>query len=182
VGVDPSAEMLAQLAARGTSVRAQRGPAERLELPDESFDFVYSVDVLHHIRDRAAAFSEAARVLRPGGRVCTATDSEQQIRRREILKRYFPEALEVELARYPRLELVEYEMLRAGFDVTAEEELELSSQVTDATPFKNKAYSYLLYLSDAAFARGLAELEADLQRGPVPYVSRYVMLWGYRPA
>jgi ubiquinone/menaquinone biosynthesis C-methylase UbiE len=33
------------------------------------------VDVVHHITDRRKAFSEAARVLRPSGRLCIVTDS-----------------------------------------------------------------------------------------------------------
>src|SRR3712207_7697189 len=41
------------------------GRAEGLPVPDASFDLVYSVDVIHHVGDRPAAFREAARVLRP---------------------------------------------------------------------------------------------------------------------
>ena len=42
--------------------------AERLDLPDNSFDVVYSHGVLHHTPDTAAAIKEIHRVLRPGGR------------------------------------------------------------------------------------------------------------------
>lgn len=82
VGVDPSAEMLEQLRARGSDVATLHNAAECLELPDSSFDFVYSVDVVHHLEDRSAAFAEVTRVLRPGALVATVTDSEQVIRNR----------------------------------------------------------------------------------------------------
>ncbi len=75
-GTDPSAEMLAQAEARSGQVQLSRGSAEALEFPAASFDLVFSVDVIHYVGDRTRFFQEAARVLRPGGKVCTVTDSE----------------------------------------------------------------------------------------------------------
>ena len=71
------------------------------------------------------------RLLRPGGRVCTVTDSEEIIRRREILSGYFPETVEVELARYPRIAHLESWMAAAGLVaievVTVEQPYEVTS-------------------------------------------------------
>jgi ubiquinone/menaquinone biosynthesis C-methylase UbiE len=68
---DISPGMLAALeenAARlGLEVRTAAAEAETLPFPDESFDLVFGHAVLHHIPDLAQAFSEFARVLRPGG-------------------------------------------------------------------------------------------------------------------
>lgn len=44
------------------------GNAERLPFPDEVFDCVCSMGVLHHVPDTAKAVSEIYRVLKPGGR------------------------------------------------------------------------------------------------------------------
>ena len=50
------------------------GDAERLPLPDASFDRVSSNGVLHHTPDMPAALREIRRVLRPGGRRgCSST-------------------------------------------------------------------------------------------------------------
>jgi SAM-dependent methyltransferase len=182
VGVDPSREMLEQLRARGGDVTTLQNPAERLELASERFDLVYSVDVIHHIQDRRRAFDEAFRVLREGGRIVTVTDSEWIIRHREILAVYFPETVEVELARYPRMERLHEEMLGAGFVDLHEEMVEHAYELTDATAFREKVFSSLLYLNEEAFSRGLAKLETDLARGPVRYTSRYALLWGEQPA
>jgi SAM-dependent methyltransferase len=49
------------------SVSLVRGDACKMHFPDESFDMIYSAAVLHHVATPAAALSEMARVLRPGG-------------------------------------------------------------------------------------------------------------------
>lgn len=48
---------------------ARRCPPERLDQPDASADLVIIPNLVHHVRDQAGMFSEAHRVLRPGGRV-----------------------------------------------------------------------------------------------------------------
>ena len=74
-GVDASADMLAGAAAR---VHARRlddrvelceGDAVALRLPSESADFVVAVQTYSYVPDVTAAIAEAARVLRPGGRI-----------------------------------------------------------------------------------------------------------------
>ncbi len=68
---DISPGMLATLeenaASLGLEVRTAAAEAETLPFTDESFDLVVGHAVLHHIPDLAQAFSEFARVLRPGG-------------------------------------------------------------------------------------------------------------------
>ena len=180
VGIDPSAEMLEQLRARSSDVTLLQNSAERLELPAESFDLVYSVDVIHHVEGLAAAFDEAARVLRPGGRVATITDSEWVIRNR-LQSHYFPESIDVELQRYPSMVRLRAEMARAGLQDVREELVEHQYELTSADSYRAKVYSSLLYISDEAFQRGLQRLEADLQRAPVVGIARYVLLWGRKP-
>jgi SAM-dependent methyltransferase len=50
------------------NIRIERGAAEGLPFPDESFDFVASRYSAHHWRDFRAGLREARRVLKPGGR------------------------------------------------------------------------------------------------------------------
>jgi SAM-dependent methyltransferase len=177
-GVDPSPEMLAKLRQRDSSIEAMDGRAEALDLPSESYDLLYSVDVIHHVRDRAAAFAEAFRVVAAGGSLCTVTDSEWILKNRAPLSVYFPETVDVELRRYPRIESLREEMERAGFVRLREDVVEHSSLLCDSSAYRDKVFSSLLRLDDEAFRRGLARMDADLARGPIPSVARYLVLRG----
>ena len=76
VCTDISPGMLATLGANadelGLEVETIAGDAERLALPDESFDLVFGHAVLHHLPDLPRAFAEFHRVLRPGGTLAFA--------------------------------------------------------------------------------------------------------------
>jgi ubiquinone/menaquinone biosynthesis C-methylase UbiE len=75
VAVDRSAEML-QAARRRLrdrpNVEVRRGDLEALPIDDATLDAATLVLVLHHAPDPAAILADAARVLRPGGRLLVA--------------------------------------------------------------------------------------------------------------
>lgn len=177
-GVDPSPDMLARAIERQSAVIFSDGRAEELPFKDSRFDLVYSVDVIHHVKDRPASYREAARVLRPDGLVCTVTDSEEIIRGRAPMARYFPEIVPVELARYPSMSELHAAMQAAGFGDYREEVVEVRGEVRDIQGYRDKAFSSLHLISPEAFARGLARMETDLLRGPLEYIGRYVLVWG----
>jgi demethylmenaquinone methyltransferase/2-methoxy-6-polyprenyl-1,4-benzoquinol methylase len=69
IGVDYSAGMLAMAHRRGINAEFVRVDALELPLPDASADRYVSAFALRNFADLAPAFAEAARVLRPGGRI-----------------------------------------------------------------------------------------------------------------
>lgn len=71
LGIDISEPMLARAvrAESGPQVGFLRADAQRLPLRDDTVDAAVSIAVLQLIPDPAAALSEIARVLRPGGRL-----------------------------------------------------------------------------------------------------------------
>ncbi len=73
-GIDQSAGQIAeaerQAAPRGCRARFQTADAERLPWPDGTFDFAYSINVVHHVTPidkRSRVLAEIVRVLKPGG-------------------------------------------------------------------------------------------------------------------
>jgi SAM-dependent methyltransferase len=178
-GLDPSIEMVARAHARG--LYCMLGRAETLGFAGGIFDLVFSVDVIHHVSQEAAFYREAARVLRPGGWLCTVTDSAEMIRRREILSGYFPETVEIELARYPRVSQLAVWMHAAGLEALRVTAVEESYEVTSAQPFQDRAYSSLHLISEKAWRAGVERLERDLARRPVQGVARYACVWGRKP-
>lgn len=177
-GVDPSEQMLAMANARTSNAHFRIGSAEGLDFPGEIFDLVFSVDVIHHVSDRAAYFQEAYRVLKRGEEVCTVTDSEEIIRNRQPLSVYFPETVTVDLGRYLRISDLQAMMVRAGFGSLEEKVVEFSYSLTDIQEYRDKAFSCLHLIPAAAFERGLERMEHDLSAGSIPGVSRYLLLWG----
>ena len=191
-GVDPSREMLRLAAsdaglprnrksAAARSVTYLPGRAEDLPLPDRQFDLVYSVDVIHHIEDRDAAAREMLRVLKPGGLAMVVTESEDDLRHRTPHVTYFPEIVEVELERYPRLETIERELEAAGLEIGAEIAVSRPRPIEDIAPFRDKAFSSLHLIGDDAFESGLARMTEALKRGPLPGDSRYTIVSARRP-
>lgn len=177
-GIDPSKAMLAQARSRSTAVNFQPGRAESLDFPAGYFDLVFSVDVIHHVCDRARYFQEACQVLKPGGQICTVTDSEWIIRHRQPLSVYFPETVDPELKRYPSIAQLRELMVAAGFNHIVETMVEWAYALTDIRAYRDKAFSTLYLISKTAFQCGLARMEQDLQKGSIQGLSRYMLVWG----
>jgi SAM-dependent methyltransferase len=176
-GFDPSAQMLAKASPRSSAVRFSQASAESFDFSPENFDLIFSVDVIHHVQNRPAYFQRAWNQLKSGGQICTVTDSEWIIRHREPLSVYFPETIDVELARYPRIEDLKTMLSETGFSQIQEKMVEFRGQLVDIQPYRDRAYSSLHLISDQAFSTGLARMENDLQSGPIVWAPRYTMLW-----
>jgi ubiquinone/menaquinone biosynthesis C-methylase UbiE len=130
-GLDPSGVMLSTARSKQPQFTWICAPAENLGLTDLQFDFVFNVDAVHHFQDRARVFRGIAHVLLPTGSVCTATDSEEIIRNRAPLSIYWPETIELELSRYPRVNMLETELRAAGFVNLRYKEVSATGWLTD---------------------------------------------------
>ncbi len=193
-GVDPSREML-QIARHsndsgqpeqgrelaGMTVTFVEGAAERLPLPDGTFDLAFSVDVIHHIQPRDEAAREMYRVLKPGGIAVIATESEGDIRHRTPQVTYFPETIGIELQRYPTIGVIERELADAGFTVADAISVSMPHTVDDLRSYRDKAFSSLHLIPVEAFVAGIARMERGLLQGPIQGNRRYTMVVARRP-
>jgi SAM-dependent methyltransferase len=86
--LDPNPEMLERAAAKG--LRVARGEATALPFADASFDAAMLVSMLHHVPAWPDALAEAARVVRPRGRVAVMLWTREHIEEVTWLTEYFP--------------------------------------------------------------------------------------------
>jgi len=88
--LDRSPAMLLDGRSRGAPAElAAAGDAQALPFRDDSFDALLAAHMLYHVPDRPRALAEMRRVLRPGGRLCVATnDWTHLIELRELASRF----------------------------------------------------------------------------------------------
>jgi len=177
MGIDPSKGMIGQAKQRDNRVGFFVGSVDNLNFAGGSFDFVFSVDVIHHLPDRIRYFSEAYRALKPGGLLATLTDSKETIRKRMPLAFYFPEIIEHELKRYPDIGEMRQYSCDAGFQVVREEVVETPCTLNSIESYRKKAFSCLKLISQESFIKGIERMERDLEAGPIQRVSRNFVLW-----
>ncbi|MFG2222723.1 methyltransferase domain-containing protein [Streptomyces sp. NPDC048644] len=185
LGVDPFDDMLKVAASHEADLELRVGRAEEiaaLDLPEASLDLIFSVDMIHYVREPARYFAGAFKALKPGGVLCTATDSEWIIRNRIPVAQHFPATIKVELERHHPIDALLTALDDAGFVEGQQRLFESAYELTDATKYREKAFSSLHLISAEAFETGLASLTAELARGPIAANNRTCAVLARRPA
>jgi 2-polyprenyl-3-methyl-5-hydroxy-6-metoxy-1,4-benzoquinol methylase len=154
-GVDLSDYAVSEGRKRGIA-NLQVSGGESLPFPDDSFDFVTSVDVIEHMPHAAAAamVAELRRVLRPGGLAFVATPNF----RTNAYWNQFAEAFEDKDKTHVNYQSVE--SLRAYFDGWT------SCELYGDTPFKEQFHAF-----DVSGAFGRSFLKWPLVRKVARYVT-----------
>jgi SAM-dependent methyltransferase len=170
LGLDLSAGMLARARSKLEGVGLVRGDAARLPFATGGFDMVLSTYVLHHLGRPADFYAEAARVLRPGGRLVLLTAGHEQIRA-HFLIRFFPRFGEIDCARFPTLGSVREGLRASGLRPAAEREIPVAEYAVDRDYLRRvrrRHISTFELMGDGEFAEGLERLTAWVEsyRGP----------------
>jgi hypothetical protein len=53
-------------------------------------------------------------------------------------------------------------------------------ELSDIRPYEDRVFSCLQLIPERAFRDGIERMRRDLAEGPLPCVSRYLLLWGTR--
>ena len=166
VGVDAEARMLDVARVKDAAARVEwlRGSAYRLPLPNRAAALVLMVMVVHLLRQRVRAFTEARRVLRRGGRLSVWTFTPRHVAD-FYLNAYFPSIADIDRPRFPSVEVLDAELHRAGFDeVRAEVRDEVRrmeiAEVVDRV--RGRYISTLSMLPPLEYRLGLQRLEEQL--------------------
>jgi SAM-dependent methyltransferase len=166
IAVEPSRSMVTQR--EGPDVAWIIGAAEALPLADASADLAFVSMTYHHFRAPADAVAELKRVLRAGGWVVLRTATRETLLAFEWL-RFFPESLEIDLARMPTREALRDTFTAAGFSVWRHDVVQHTMATSYAEyldKIRERPFSSLQLLPDDVFERRLAELEAHCRTGP----------------
>ena len=158
-GIDASRQMLKEAPAHRRTTYVQ-GHGARLPFSERSLGMIFSVNVVHHIADIEGYLRETFTALAPGGVLCTATDSEAMILRRDPLSRYWPST------GFRSIEVCDG---RSDFSIP------------EIGPYRDRAYSCLQLISERDFNRGLRAMQTDLRAGPLKGTSELAFVTGVRP-
>lgn len=104
------------------------------------------------------------------------------IRNRRPFALYFPETVRVDLERYPTLAALRHILQDAGFSTIRQRSVKFTFLHPDIQDFRDQAYSCLHLIPEDGFSRGMQRMEQDFLQGPIPWNSRYLMLWGSKQA
>ncbi len=176
-GFDASERMLEVARSRTSDVIFSSGDADRaFPYTDEFADGLFCVDVIHHLRNLPRFFSEAYRVVLPGGPLLIVTDSEDDMRRRS-LTRFFPDTLNVDLTRYPSIDTLRRLGVRSKFSRARVGNISAVVPIDDTLidQLAQRCSSSLRLISEEAHQRGLQLLREAAASGK-SWVSRYTTL------
>ena len=170
-GIEPSPEMAAIARTRVSTVKV--APAEQLPFKDGWFERAVMWLVVH-LFDRPQAFTEAARVLGPEGRLVVATFEPEHFER-YWLNRFFPSLEEIDRARFPEPAALQKELEGAGFGSTRLLSLTQTASIGRQAALervRGRFISPLQLLDEEEYQAGLERMEAEL-----PEQSSYALEW-----
>jgi len=183
VGLDLSLGMLREASVKSDSFPVIQSPADVLPFSDDSFQFVFMTEVVHHLPDVDKTISETFRILRDPGSLCIVTQAHRQIEGR-MTSRFFPGTIEVDQARYPDIDVLEGSMHSAGFHrVDLQEYTFRPVRLAEdyLMTVSKRGYSMLHKITDDEYNHGLIELRAAYQRGEeLTYSAGYTFVWGLK--
>ena len=169
-GLDYSAGMLARAQRRVQGTTLIRGDANRLPLPDHSFDRVFCINAIHHFPDKPSFLADARRILRPGGKVWSVgLDPHRGLDHWRVYD-YFPESLAIDRQRFPSSDVLRQWMAAAGFKDCITKEVEHwvirvpAREALAQGRLDKAATSQLSVLTDAEYEQGMRRIREDSER------------------
>ena len=179
-GVEPSEGMRTAASKKNPTLDIRQGDHRQIPFADESFDFVFMTDVVHHIPDLSSMFLQLRRVMKSGAFLCVVTESHTQIEGR-FYNRYFPSLVMNEKRRYPDvLNIIEIAS-NSGFEHDSSEirQASPSAEITEdfVRNVEEKNFSMFRGLSEKEFLEGLKRLKSDVGKSLERKLAGETWIW-----
>lgn len=145
---------------------------------DQSFDFAYSINVIHYINDLTYYFKEAYRVLKDNGIILTISTSTDEMKK--YLLKYFSEFGRNQAKSEELFESIKTAMLSAGFkniNITSTDYHYKLSE-SDLGYIENKTAAWSRLLSQECFEKGLVLMKEDAKRNMCGASEYFLYFWG----
>jgi ubiquinone/menaquinone biosynthesis C-methylase UbiE len=166
-GMDYSFGMLQKALERRGNFHLIRGDVARCPFRDGAFDMIFCVNALHHFSDPPKFIRDARQLLRPGGVLSIIGMDPRAGQDRWFVYDYFAGTHETDLDRYPSTGAIADWLSAAGFgNITRQvgERIELTRMGREILPLDKNFTSQLTLLTPAAYAEGIAMLEAAIAK------------------
>lgn len=179
-GIEPSNIMIEKARANNPTATILLGSAENIPVMDNSFDGGMGTFTVHHWDDIAKGFSEIYRVLKPGAQFVLLSFTPQQVLN-YWLSHYFPKTMQRSSEVVLSIEEMTSMFEDCGFTNITTEKYFVHEGLTDHFLYANKykpeqylipeirngASSFTVYADEAEVAKGLINLEQDIQSGAI---------------
>ena len=176
-GFDLSKEMLSVAHSRSDAIEFSWGNAD-ISFPygDEVAECTFLVDVVQHITNYSVFFHECSRILKPYRNLIIITDSEENMKKRSLTK-YFPEILEIELKRYPKINELNRYAINNGLTPISSELAEGFIEIDKdfVQRVQNKFSSAMRLMKDEDHKRGVERVVEAKSKGE-KWFSSYTVL------
>ena len=167
-GLDYSMGMLEQAKRQPAPLKLSRGSAIQLPYRDNTFDFIYCVDAIHHFGNHQQFIAEAFRILKPNGALAVIGHDPHEGTSNWYIYHYFDGVYDTDLRRYPAGKSVTKFMEAEGYQSVSVKTIEhiLNVHVGEAVlrdPFlKKSATSQLALLTDEEYSSGIERIKKTL--------------------
>ena len=170
IGIDINAAMLDRARFKFPALQLLRGDVRHLPFDPDTFDGALAVQVLHHVREKEIFLREAFRVLRKEAYIAVHSCSHRQMRAFWFYH-YFPQGLEVDLARIPDSGEIASLLNKVGFSNIGIEICYSDVVVKDETleNYLDKNYrngvSTFAFLSEKDIEQGCQKIREEIASG-----------------
>lgn len=166
-GIDASDNMLDYARKRNASSLIKKGTDSKIPFKNNMFDYVYMVDVIHHIDNINQMFKEFSRVSKENSILCICTENETQ-RKEKFWYQYFPSAFNIDNLRFYSAKQIIKTALDNGYILKSIQENNIiqyhSIPLEFLTEIENKSISVLHLINQNEYNLGLKKIQNDYKK------------------